>query len=146
MALPFLDAFRHFKCTTDSKDTKRKKGDRQKHKNTEWQRHFFSCSSQLKNFLSLQEINWSQEKISFQRKKFPVTGRNFLSQEEISCHRKKFPFTGRNFRSQEDISGHRKTFPAKEKSFILKDKISSCRKKSLTRRNFKNFCFHQKTD
>ena len=34
------------------------------------------------------------------RKKFPVTGRNFLSQEETSCHKKKIPAKGRKFLTQ----------------------------------------------
>ena len=51
-----------------------------------------------------------QLEISCHRKKFFVTGRNFLSQEEIFCHRKKFFVTGRNFLSQEEIFRHKKKF------------------------------------
>ena len=113
MALPFLDAFRHFKCTTDSKDTKRKKG---RDKNTKTlSESLLELLIKAKKFPFTGRNFLSQEDISFHSKKFPVTGRNFLSQEEISCHRKKFPVTGRNFRSQEEISCHRKTFSKLEK-------------------------------
>ena len=40
------------------------------------------------------------------RKKFPVSGRNFLWWEGISCQRKKFPVTGRNFLLKDDLSLH----------------------------------------
>ena len=46
----------------------------------------------------------SQEIISYHKKKFPVTGRNFLSKENISV-------TGRHFLSQDEISCHTKKFP-----------------------------------
>ena len=41
-----------------------------------------------------------QEIFSCHRKKFLVSGRNFLALEEISCHRKKLFVKGRNFMPQ----------------------------------------------
>ena len=48
--------------------------------------------------------------ISCHRKKFLVTGRNFVSQAEISCQRQTSPFTGRNLLSQKKTSSQRNKF------------------------------------
>ena len=73
------------------------------------------------------------------KKRFPVSGRNFLWHKEISCDIKKFPIIGRNVLSMEEISsdrnrekeipGHIKKFPVAGWSFLSLDKISCHRKK-----------------
>ena len=66
----------------------------------------------------------SQEEISCQKQKFPVTGRHFLSQEEISCHRKKFSVTGRHLPPQKEFSSQMKKFQATGRNFLLQEEIS----------------------
>ena len=63
----------------------------------------------LSNFVSQEKfpVKW---KISFHLIKFPVTVRNLISQEWISCDRTKFPVTGQGFRGQ-------KILPAIEKYY-----------------------------
>ena len=63
------------------------------------------------------------------RKKFPVSGTNFLWQEEISCHRKKFSLTGQNFKSQKKISCCWMIFPVTGQNFLSQESISCHRKK-----------------
>jgi hypothetical protein len=53
----------------------------------------------LPHFVAVIEYSLERNTIC-QRKKLPVTERNFLSQEETSCHKKKLPVKGRNFLSQ----------------------------------------------
>ena len=72
------------------------------------------------------------------KKRFPVSGRNFLWHKEISCDIKKFPIIGRNVLSMEEIfsdrnrekeiPGHIKKFPVAGWSFLSLDKISCHRK------------------
>ena len=64
------------------------------------------------------------EKISYDRKKFSVTGRNVLSQDKVSSHRKKFPVTGRNFLLQDDIFRCRTKFPVTGWNFLSQEEIS----------------------
>ena len=51
-------------------------------------------------------------------KKLRATGRNLLWQEELSCHRKKFPITGRNFLQWEEIF-HKYIFPVRQSWYFF---------------------------
>ena len=104
-----------------------------------------------------------QKENSFDNKKLPVAGRNFLSKENIlghwkktSCCNKKLPITGGNFLSQQEISCPRKKLPVPARHFmsqqrnVLSNKKNSCYSKILpiTRRNFllqqQTFCYSKK--
>ena len=65
----------------------------------------------------------SQCKISCNRNRFIVTGRDILLQGEFFCH-KKISVTGRNFFSQEGIPYHRRKFVVMGPNFLSQEDIS----------------------
>ena len=79
-----------------------------------------------------------QEIFSCHRKKFLVSGRNFLALEEISCHRKKLFVKGiykylvreTNFLSQEEISCQKQKNPITRRNSLPLDEIY-CQRKEL---------------